>query len=343
MLDLRSVSSVPTQAGVGQVAAAERNAGRLDVAGTPRTVARGGEGDIAVPHPSDRSGAAGARDATLTEDVASRQIVNAFRQFITGKSHGRMIESGEIWKDVPAQNARDHVRDLSKANLRGLYRELGALSGQEKQFVERFLATPFFATHSTAAPVKSGNDTVSLFSRQKLIDRHIIFNQANSPQEDIKLLGNDDFVFFSLEAGADPKKPSSRFGGTTYRFDFDDPHFRDTAWLSLVEMRFARTPNLDRHIEGLSPDEYSRLSKRTLQPFQTVFAGGDMKAGIALSIVRDMRENLSPDAQARVLGNVGEAHVNKLVNGLYRPEIKVARHFFSNQYMEVAVKKDDKF
>jgi hypothetical protein len=34
--------------------------------------------------------------------------------------------------------------------------------------------------------------------------------------------------------------------------------------------------------------------------------------------------------------------MNKLINGLYRPEIKVARHFFSDSYMEAAVKKDDK-
>ncbi|WP_157655046.1 hypothetical protein [Burkholderia ubonensis] len=341
MPDLRSISSVSSQPGNGHAAAAERNAGHLDVAGTSCTITRSDDGGIVLPHPSDRS--APARGALLPEDVASRQIVGAFRQFITGNSHSRMIERGEIWKDVSASTARDHVRDLSKTNLRELYRDLGPLNDQEKQFVERFLVMPFSATHSTAAPVKADSGTVSLFSRQKLIDRHIIFNQENSPQEDIKLLGNDDFVFLSLEAGSDPKKPSSRFGGVTYRFDFDDPHFRNTAWLSLVEMRFARTPNLDRHIEDLSQDEYSRLSKRTLQPFQTVFAGGDMKAGIALSIVRDVRENLSQDAQARVLGNVSEAHVNKLVNGLYRPEIKVARHFFSNQYMEVAVKKDDKF
>lgn len=341
MLGLPSISFTSSQPSIGQATVEECNVSYLNVAGTLHTIARSDEGGIVLPHQSDRSASRG--QSGVAEDVASCQIVNAFRQFITGNSHRRMIERGETWKDVPTSTARNHVRDLSKTNLRELYRSLGQLNDREKQFVESFLAMPFFATHSTAAPVKGDSGTVSLFSRQKLIDRHIIFNQANSPQEDIKLLGNDDFVFLSLEAGADPKKPSSRFGGTTYRFDFNDPHFRNTAWLSLVEMRFAQTPILDRHIEDLSRDEYSRLSKRTLQPFQTVFAGGDMKAGIALSIVRDVRENLSQDTQERILSNVSDVHVNKLVNGLYRPEIKVARHFFSNQYMEVAVKKDVKF
>lgn len=254
-----------------------------------------------------------------------------------------MTERGELWKDIPPSTTPSPVRNLSKTNLRQLYRDLTPLNDLEKQFVERFLVTPFFATHSTAAQVKGNNGTVSLFSRQKLIDRGMIFNQMNSPQEDIKYLGNDDFVFFSLEPGVHPQKPSSRFGGATYRFDFDNSSFRDTAWLSLVEMRYARTPNLERHIEGLDQSEYSRLSKRTLKPFQTVFAGDDMKAGIALSIVRDVRDNLSHDAQVRMLGNTSDSHINKLVNGLYRPEIKVARHFFSNHFMENTIKKDNKF
>ncbi|KWZ39157.1 hypothetical protein WS72_30860 [Burkholderia savannae] len=122
---------------------------------------------------------------------------------------------------------------------------------------------------------------------------------------------------------------------------------RDTAWLSLVEMRFARTPKLDRHIEGPSRDECARLSGRTPQPLRTAFAGEVMKAGTALSVVRDGRANLPPDARARVLGGVDDVPVSKLVNkladALHRPEIGAARRVFSNRYMEVAVKKDDKF
>ncbi|MBT2374283.1 hypothetical protein [Pseudomonas fluorescens] len=280
-------------------------------------------------------------NSAVEKDVASRQVVKALRGFVSGKSHTKMIHNGTLWKDVPAQAEKNHIDSLSKSNLQSLRKELGSLTTEEKGFLERFFEVPLFATHSTAAPVKREDDSVALFSRQKLIDRNIIFNAENSPQEDIKLLGNDDFVFFALEAGVEPKKPSSRFGGTTFRFDFDEPVFKDAAWLSLVEMRFAKTPNLDRHIEGLSAEEYSVLSKRTLQPFETVFSGGDMKAGIGLSIIRDLRK-LPPESGRRLLESAGENQINKLVNGMYRPEIKVARHFFSDKYIEAAVKKDDK-
>lgn len=290
-----------------------------------------------LSHPLDRS-VAGAHDAMLTEDVAARRIVNAFRRLTTDKSNCRMIERGEIWNDVPLSQAHHHLYDISKTNLRRLYKELGSLNDLERQFIEYFLAAPFFATHYTDAPVKGDNGTVSLFSRQKLVDRDIIFDKGHSTLGDILILGNDDFVFFSLEAGTTLKKTSSRFGGTVYRFNFNDSRFCDTAWLSLVEMHMPQTPYLERYIEGLTPEEYSRLSQRLLQPLEIIFAGGDMKVGIALSIVCDVRKNLSSDSQIRLFSNIDDVRINKLVNGFYRPEIKVARHFFSNDYMEDTAK-----
>ncbi|WP_137199719.1 hypothetical protein [Pseudomonas sp. CFBP13528] len=298
------------------------------------------EGDVNGSLSASLPGSSG-KGSGIHEDVAARQIVKAFRGFISGKCRERMIHNGAIWKATAAGTEKSHIDDLSRSNLHTLRKELGGLSAQESSFLQNFFKVPLYATHSTAAPVKRDDDSVALFSRQKLIDRHIIFNTENSPQEDIKLLGNDDFVFFALEAGSEPKKPSSRFGGTTYRFDFDATAFKESAWLSLVEMRFAKTPNLDRHIDGLNSTEYANLSKRTLQPFETVFSGGDMKAGIGLSLIRDLRK-LSPTTNHRLLSCTGEVEINKLINGLYRPEIKVARHFFSNNYMEAAVRKDDK-
>jgi len=279
--------------------------------------------------------------STVDKDVAARQIVKAIRGFISGKSHERMIHNGSLWRGAPASAEKDHIDKLSRNNLKTLYNELGVLSAQESKFLTEFFNVPLYATHSTAAPIKREDGNIALFSRQKLIDRSIIFNTDNSPQEDIKLLGNDDFVFFALEAGVEPKKPSSRFGGTTFRFGFDASAFKDSAWLSLVEMRFAQTPNLDRHIDGLSGDEYARISKRKINPFETVFSRGDMSAGIGLSLVQDFRK-LSPASNHRMLECTGEVEMNKLVNGFYRPEIKVARHFFSDNYMEAAVRKDDK-
>ncbi len=277
-----------------------------------------------------------------TPDAAAESIVKAFRTFLFQRSHERMMLAGEIWQTQNRQEIHDGVQELSKNNLRRLNHELTHLNPQERKFLNLFMEMKMYATHSTPVNIKSTSGTAILFSRQKLIERNIIFNKNNSPDEDIKLLGNDDFVFFSLEIGDTPKKPSSRFGGTVFRFHFEDKTFFDSAWLSLVEMRFSQTPVLNRHVDGLTDDEYTQLSKRTLNPLHTVFSGGDMKTGIVLSVIKDIRDNLSADSQHKVLGLTDEKSINGLINGFYRPEVKVSRQYFSSNYMEASITKDEK-
>ena len=149
--------------------------------------------------------------------------------------------------------------------------------------------------------------------------------------------------FFSLEVGETPKKPSSRFGGKMFRFDFSKPSFTDTSWLNLAEMRFSRTPHLSRHVQGLTYGEYVKLSKRELPRFGSIFYGADMKTGIALSLIKDFRDNLSDASRGKLLTCSTDDELNRLVNGMYRPEIKVPRHFFSDEKMTSNVVKDNKF
>lgn len=148
---------------------------------------------------------------TMNEDVAARQITKGIRQFISGKSHERMIKNGTLWNTAPVSSEKTYVDGLSKTNLRNLRNELGALTPDEKQFLNNYFESSLYATHSTGAPVKRDDGSVGLFSRQKLIDRNIIFNTENSPQEDIKILGNDDFVFFCPGSGWRAKKTKQSF------------------------------------------------------------------------------------------------------------------------------------
>lgn len=277
-----------------------------------------------------------------TQDRAAKTITEAIRRGISEGAYKKMLDKGSLWKNHNFNNQKDLI-NLSKANMRQLYRSLGTLNQHESDFFARFTESRFFATHTTGAPVENGQGIVSLFSRDKLIERGIIFNENNSPQEDRELLGNDDFVFFSLEVGETPKKPSSRFGGNMFKFDLDKPSFTSVAWLSLTDMRFANTPHLNRHIQGLSCAEYDKLSKRELPRFQTVFHGKDMKAGIALSLIKDFRENLSHTSREKLLCYSTEHDLNRLVNGMYRPEIKVPRHFISDENKKANVVKDNKF
>ncbi len=282
------------------------------------------------------------KNVSKTLDAASRTITKSIRRFIAEKPYQRMVETGSLWKDHGLEGQAD-IKVISKNNIRGLYQSLGVLSQDESDFLSRFLESKMFATHTTSAPVENEKGIVSLFSREKLIDRGILFNTKNSPEEDISILGNDDFVFFSLEVGETPKKPSSRFGGEMFRFDFSKPSFTDASWLSLAEMRFSSTPHLSRHVQGLTDEEYGKLSKRELPRFGSVFHGTDMKTGIALSLIKDFRNNLSDASRGKLLTWSTDDELNRLVNGMYRPEIKVPRHFFSDDKVKSNVAKDNKF
>lgn len=190
----------------------------------------------------------------------------------------------------------------------------------------------FNVSHATSASVMGKNGVVSLYSREKLIERGIDFDMDHTASQDISQLSNDDFVFFALEYGMYPKKHASRFGTTLYRFDFDEPLFQEVAWLSLVEMLYSVTPDLSRHIKGLRPEEYRKLSGRGIPPLSAVFIGKDMKTGLALSIINDLRQHVSIECREALLQNPDEVRMDGLINGLYRPEIKVPRHFFSENY-----------
>ena len=256
-------------------------------------------------------------------EAASKTIVRAFRNHIAKSAYSHMTETGEIWRADP-KGGRAVITSLSRKNIDALRENLGDLTSSEKEFMKVLLAQKFFATHATQSLPEDAVDPIALFSRKKLVERKIPFAEQNTWKEDIKKTGCDDFVHFALEIGDAPKKPASRFGPTMYRVNFDEAVFRDTAWLSLTELLFPVTPDAKRLMSYLKSDE---SASRHLQPLEIVFSGGAMKTGLALSIIKEARE-FSPASQQKVLESTTEDQLNGLVNGLYRPEVKVPRHCF---------------
>lgn len=265
----------------------------------------------------------------------AQTFLNAARQSVADKAHTHMIEHGFFWSEAPKENARHHIKTLSARNYAALETRLGDLSPLEEKFRAKFMATPLIAVHCTHATPESPQQNLCLYSRKRLeASATISFNKENSPIEDREEQGNDDFVFFSLEAGLTPQKPRSALGRTAYSVDFEHPRFQQFAWLSLVEMRFPITPWLDRHVPNLALSDYETLSPRTLpDPTQVIFSGPHMKAGIVLSIVEQARL-VSQRSQEILLACPDHASTNALMNGLYRPEVKVPRYFISETFQK---------
>jgi hypothetical protein len=234
---------------------------------------------------------------------------------------------------LPAGTPRDTeatVAEVAATSIDELRKSLAPLTPAEIKFVDRFLRTPFYATHVTDAVITHAGvadddkDWATLYSRDELLDRDISFDLTHSEGDlDLK---NSDFVFFSIEAGHAQKKPASRFGQTKYRFDFKDPRFTDAAWLSTTEALKNLTPPVsENHLKGFGVADKRLVAKRKTGP-EGVLAGSNMLPGLALLIVADGRK-LSSAAQAAILATAEGDEMDALLNRLYRPEIKVPKRF----------------
>ncbi|MTC14598.1 DUF4116 domain-containing protein, partial [Providencia alcalifaciens] len=138
-----------------------------------------------------------------------------------------------------------------------------------------------------------------------------------------------DFVFFSLEPGDKIQKCGSRFGDTLYRINFDTTPFSQVSWGSLQDQVLNQTgAYVDKYLPSLSDDAYEILSSKEIENAKTMFYGGNIKVGLGLSLLQLLR-TLPEDDRQDLLSIRSVDGVNRLINGIYRPEIKVPRHFFS--------------
>lgn len=256
------------------------------------------------------------------------------------------------------------VDKLSSINISRLRKRLGKLNQGEVDFFDRFTRQQFFATHFTDAKLdhpSSSVSTMALFSRSKLDQRGISFNQDNTTHTDRHIKGDQDFVFFSLECGEEPQKLSSRFGKTLYRVPFDAPVFRQVAWGTLddIIVDVDEHKNIDRYIPGLNEAERDVIRKEIgygrnwrdylndSEALNDVFSGADFIAGAAFSLISKLRtvnEKLSslPSSKSEptaarplaesLLDSDSAQSMNALLSVFHRPEIRVPVHFFSSNF-----------
>ncbi|EID0733823.1 DUF4116 domain-containing protein, partial [Vibrio parahaemolyticus] len=208
------------------------------------------------------------------------------------------------------------------------------LEEKEILFLDKILSMKFSATHATDANIINDKNTLSLFSRMKLEDRNIKFSRENhSTSGDIGELANNDFVFFSIEPGTGGLKDNSRFGKTIYVVDFDTPAFSQVSWVSLQEQYLSFGNNTKKHIRNISNDAHKILSFSEIDIKSNMFLAKDFKKGLALSLIKKFRQLPNNDRE-ELLNTQSIEQFNSIINGIYRPEVKVPRHFFVNHGKE---------
>ncbi|AQH05355.1 hypothetical protein A9R05_40765 (plasmid) [Burkholderia sp. KK1] len=247
-----------------------------------------------------------------------------------------MFDKGELWRRHQRDNGQIEAIDrLSRTNLARLRANLKRLSPLEHDFVTKFDKRPFYATHFTPAERDRSGET-TLYSRKKLIEKGITFDLSHSQAADLADAANDDYVFFSLECGRTPKKARSRFGDVLYRFDLKSSRVGsrfEHAWLSLNDMVEPASNSLPRCVPGLPESDYQTVNKavRVYNKPTYVFSGGSMMMGVALSIV-ELTRKLSPESQRKLLSALSDDDTDKTLNGLFRPELKLARFLITDDF-----------
>ncbi|HHR6406776.1 TPA: DUF4116 domain-containing protein [Providencia alcalifaciens] len=269
---------------------------------------------------------------SMDENRAACLITKCLRQVIANQSYNHMFQNGAMWSERAEGQTELGFRamqKLSSENIRQLSRELAPLNQEEISFLDNLLQMPFTATHASDANIVNEKGILSLFSRKKLEQRGIEFDATHSGKEDINRLSNDDFVFFSLEPGNKIQKCGSRFGHTLYRVNFDTTPFSQVSWGSLHDQVLNQTgASIDKHLEGLSDEAYDILESRFIGNEKAMFFGENIKVGLGLSLIQLLRK-LPEDDRQNLLSTRSVEGVNRLINGIYRPEIKIPRHFFS--------------
>ena len=236
------------------------------------------------------------------------------------------------------------------------------LSDDELTFMHNFLkqSDNIHGTHFTNMNLISDGD-LNLLSRRQLERQGIKFPMNNTSLVDREKLGNDGHAFLSMEVGSDPQKLTSRFankpGAVRHRMNLDQPEFKNAPVLlndPIVALPIESIKNhlgsigggkiddfmpidqatgkADTHLMDMLDENLRNLPQASADKEKlgdtaatNIFKKEHAAAAIAMKTIlftRQLPRELG-DLKSRILGADGPDDVNKIVNGLFRPQVMV--------------------
>lgn len=280
---------------------------------------------------------------TPTEAVG--RISTAIREHWANQAFKRMEENGLFLRDgsytqptlfnttffdlLPTSfyGQKQNIKQLAKNNAKNTRLELNE---QESAFVNYFVKQDFYLSHATKANLLNEKNDLNIYSRKRLVEKNIVFPKENSSLTDIGGLGNDDYVFFSLEIGPMPSKEgTSRFGSTIHKINFSNEAFNNAS-LTLIDQLILDFP--DAKIPGLSEKGKNILINRSSPDVRSVFFSGKVDSifSLAHSIVGATRL-LSQSDKDIILNERDPKRLDNIMNQIFRPEVRIARMVSAKQ------------
>lgn len=283
-------------------------------------------------------------------EKATRLLIDSLRSKRSQLANQNMLKEGQFWylgepnEDfekyenitdaernefiqalTQAKGFKYNIKSISWSNFSNLFSRVGRMSPEESSFLDYFMNAPFYAVHASQAQLQNESNDLVIYSRRMLERKRIDFPEDNSMFEDTLGIAADDHVFFSLEVGSNLHKPFSRFGNKFFKIKFDNPIFLHSSMV-LVDQYLLYTEIRSSRIPGLSATGYNYLLRRTFDFYKVCFSGRALCIhALGLSIIDAARNMRIPEDKQLILSTRGDANLSKLINCVFRPEIRVPR------------------
>ncbi|PHM60974.1 hypothetical protein [Xenorhabdus ishibashii] len=265
-------------------------------------------------------------------ELRQRKAWDKYRECVRSRWNtsaiNRMMENGSRWRLFFPQNLHAGMQHNIE-NLRHQI-QMQPLSDKEQQFADVFMKKDFFIVHASDVNLINNNErNLLIYSRHRLQEKGIKFPTHHSSVQDILGLGNDDYVFFSLEVGYTLKKPLSIFGANFYRIPYrrENMALRHSS-MTLIDQIKLKAPD-SRMLEKISQQARTYLKTRGFVRENVHFCGIDnCLEGLLYSIILETRNlgRLSMEKDVNlILSARTDDEMNRVINGLFRPEVRVPR------------------
>ncbi|UAN45227.1 hypothetical protein KGP17_23030 [Serratia sp. JSRIV001] len=292
----------------------------------------------------------------MTENQASEIITRFFINFLekkrlqSAKSAYTTMRSGKyfqddrkkihrysdpLWADSISDFVKKYQKDaerikhyeqldfqmISRYNFADSFMKTKQLSKGEKSFLDFFMRQDFYLVHATKIRIEDSHENICLKSRTRLLKDNVKY--LSNSESDIDSLKNEDYVFFSLEAGEPIWKSCSRFGNLYYKIKFNHESLK-YASMTLLDQLLMEWVNV--HIEGISSNgkQILQSGRQSLSIFDVMFHGRDASIyGLAYNIISASRL-LSDEDRTLILTTSDTQQLNNIINSFFRPEIRVS-------------------
>ncbi|MGC3933048.1 RHS repeat domain-containing protein [Pseudomonas atacamensis] len=252
-----------------------------------------------------------------------------------------MFSEGEVWDGLSlvSESGVDTIARVSCANVILLDSEVD--SERQRKLVKsfsRFSIDDYSITHFSNADFtdQDGVHFKTLFTLRS--ERTKEDYLGNSGTINISRYGNHDFVFFALDAGAQPQKTTSKFGEFRYhasfaalnaKYQYTHMEIGDLLRPNSRDISIGRAKSLP-WLAAASDDELMDFKNRAgLRPDKEkdlLFYGKDMLQGLGLKVAVDLG-SLNDLVQEAVIewvdGDRTIDNITEIINVFYRPQILV--------------------